>query len=159
MKNLHCIFVAWLLLSALYACQNSSKDPFFDNLTGKWQIDGREIVETWQKGTNSDTTYTAQVIENINGKFLLREQIFITPKDGQIYYNAKIKRENGGKSVPFQLTSVTPTMAVFENPKHSFPQKITYQLKDNYQTLVTEISGTMEGGEPQSFSFTHHRKK
>jgi len=155
-----CFALFLFLLTALYSCQKPAGEPFFENLLGKWQIEGRQIVETWQKGSHPDTIYTAQVVENINGKFLLREQIFVTRQNGQIVYNAQIKRQKGetASSVPFKLTSVTDSKAVFENPQHNFPQKITYELKDNNKTLVTEVSGSMDG-QPQSFSFVHHPKK
>ncbi|OWY20695.1 hypothetical protein C7N43_00415 [Sphingobacteriales bacterium UPWRP_1] len=159
--TLVCCVVLLFVITALCGCQKSAGEPFFENLLGKWQIDGRQVVETWQRGKHPDTIYTAQVVENINGKFLLREQIFVTRQNKQITYNVYIKSLRGGgtgKGVPFRLTSVTDNKAVFENPQHEFPQKITYQLKDNNTTLVTEVSGSMDG-QPQSFSFVHHPKK
>lgn len=154
-----CFAVFLIVLTTLVGCKKSGEEAFFETLLGKWQIDGRQIVETWQKSNKPDTLYTAQVVENIKGKFLLREQIFVTRgKDGQMYYNAQVKHQNSGKVTQFKVTEISATKAVFENPQHHFPQKITYELKDNNKTLVTEVSGSMDG-EPQSFSFVHHQKK
>lgn len=156
MKQIYTIAII-ALLCAIAACQSPKEPTFFDRLVGKWQIDGRQIVETWQKSKTPDATYTAQVVETFNHQSFVREEITVTQKDGQIYYNAKVKKQNGGKSIPFKLTESSPNKAVFENPQHEYPQKITYTLTDD-QTLVTEVSGTMDA-EPQSFSFTHHKVK
>lgn len=49
----------------------------------------------------------------------------------------------GTKPTPFRLTEVDKTHAVFENPKHDFPKKIEYRLKDG--KLVASIAGDKPG--------------
>ncbi|HRK28232.1 MAG TPA: DUF6265 family protein [Chitinophagales bacterium] len=159
MKYHQIVIAVVILLLAFASCQNNHNETaFFTNLTGSWQIIDKPIIETWQKGNHPDTGFTAQVLETVENKFLLRETISITHKNGKTYFNALVNQQNAGNAITFELTRVAPNEAVFENPTHNYPQKITYQLKDNNQTLVTDISGKMDG-EEKRFTFTHKRKK
>lgn len=55
----------------------------------------------------------------------------------------------GTKPTPFQLTKSESGHAVFENPKHDFPTKIEYRMKDN--KLVASIAGENKPGPSWTF--------
>lgn len=57
-------------------------------------------------------------------------------KDGSVVYHAL--PFGRGTPVPFTLTSLEGTKAVFENPQHDDPKVITYTLEGDRMTAVTE---------------------
>lgn len=50
----------------------------------------------------------------------------------------------GSSKAKFKLTHSTPREAVFENPAHDFPQRISYTLRDD-GTLLAAIEGAKNG--------------
>jgi len=49
------------------------------------------------------------------------------------------------------LTEVDDTHAVFDNPRHDYPQRITYELSGD---SLTASIGFINGGRPTLFEFT-----
>lgn len=70
--------------------------------------------------------------------------------EGITYYASP----GGRKPTPFKLTSAKNKTAVFENPKHDFPQKIVYRLEKD--TLHARIEGKI-GGKPRAMSWKWKR--
>ncbi len=76
------------------------------------------------------------------------EFLRVVERDGGLVYVA----QPGGKSpTEFVLTEVSGTRAVFENPRHDFPQRITYERSD--EGALTASIGFARGGRPQRFEF------
>lgn len=69
--------------------------------------------------------------------------------DGDIYYVAHPKARCPGTD--FKLTRSSATEAVFENPAHDFPKRITYR-KTGDDTLTASIDGG-EGTKAMNFAF------
>jgi hypothetical protein len=142
-----------LLLLAIVSCKNSEatekdKIKIANWLLGKWEnkIDEGTLSETWKQV--NDSTFQAESFF-IKGKDTLHfETIVLQQKGEELFYNASVKGQNSDKPVPFNMTSETAKKLVFENPKHDYPQKITYTIitKDS---LVAEISG-LQSGKPSS---------
>jgi hypothetical protein len=61
--------------------------------------------------------------------------------NGDIFYVAK---PSGQPEASFKLTRGSATEAVFENPEHDFPQRISYKLNPD-GTLLAAIDGTKAG--------------
>lgn len=66
-----------------------------------------------------------------------------------IVYHAQ---PGGRPPTPFTLTGVSSERAVFENPQHDFPQRITYTLREE------ELCARVEGGDekPQEWCWTRN---
>jgi hypothetical protein len=81
------------------------------------------------------------------------EYEFIVLRDGAnaIEYVAK---PSGQAEAIFTATTVTRSEAVFENPKHDFPTRITYRHTDG--ALVATIDGMMNG-KPRAIDFKYQR--
>ena len=77
------------------------------------------------------------------------EYLRILRRDTGLVY---IAQPNGGTPTEFVLTELTDTRAVFENPRHDFPQRITYNLAPEGQ--LTATIGYINGGTPRTFEFT-----
>ena len=56
----------------------------------------------------------------------------------------------GRQAVPFELVAAAPNEAVFENPKHDYPTRISYRREGN--RMAATISGP-GGSSPMSWNF------
>lgn len=79
--------------------------------------------EHWEK--TSETLFTGGSETIKNGDTIFAEKLKIELIEGNIYYIADVSHNPA--HVKFKLTRLTDTEAVFENPEHDFPQKITYK--------------------------------
>ncbi|QQS31139.1 MAG: hypothetical protein IPM47_09555 [Sphingobacteriales bacterium] len=149
-------------LTLLLSCDDGKEQPweFFERLPGTWQLQGKPVTEVWKKGEKKHE-YTAVVMEtlqseNLQTKEVVREEIKVDKENGEVYYYAKVYGHNEDNTVPFKLISFTKDKVVFENKRHDFPHKITYEFTSD-QSLRAEISGTMNGKE-ESFLFEYQKK-
>ncbi|TRX32390.1 hypothetical protein FNW52_17050 [Flavobacterium sp. ZT3R18] len=145
-----------LLLLAIVSCKNSEtnekeKIKKINWLLGKWEnkTDGGILSENWKR--LNDSTFQAESFFIKDKDTLHFESITLQQNGEELFYNATVKGQNDDKSVSFNLTSETEKKLVFENPKHDYPQKITYSLI-NKDSLVAEISG-IQLGKPSSEKF------
>ena len=75
-----------------------------------------------------------------DGQMVDHEFLRIVEKDGEVYFVAIPYRQ---KETHFKLTSLTDGVAVFENPEHDFPQKITYTRGST--GITARVEGTSNG--------------
>ena len=74
------------------------------------------------------------------------EYLRIVERDGGLVYVA----QPGGRSpTEFVLTKIDGSRAVFENPRHDFPQRIVYELsnKDSLSASIGFAKGRLQGFE------------
>jgi hypothetical protein len=156
-----------LLIIPFISCKNTdSNDPDANEKsklkTARWLIGNWEqktedgvLSETWAKA--NDSTYNGASFF-IKGKDTVHfETIVLQQLDDDLIYNATVRGQNDDKSVAFTLTKNTETHLVFENPKHNYPQKISY-TQISKDSLVAEISG-MQFGKSSSEKYPMSRKK
>ncbi|KQB37675.1 DUF6265 family protein [Flavobacterium aquidurense] len=138
-----------ILLVAIVSCQKKEsvekdKIKIADWLIGNWEnksTDGA-LSENWIK--LNDSTFSAASYF-IKGKDTLHfENIVLAQKGETLTYFATVKGQNDDKPVAFNSTLESDKQLVFENPKHDYPQKITY-TKGGNNTLTAEISGKLDG--------------
>jgi len=72
--------------------------------------------------------------------------VILEQKNDSLFYKVTVKGQNNNEAVAFYLTTADDDQLVFENPKHDFPNKITYSKISN-DSLVAEISGMKDGKE------------
>jgi hypothetical protein len=145
-----------LLLLAIVSCKNSEtnekeKIKKTNWLLGKWEnkVDEGVLSENWKR--LNDSTFQAKSFFIKDKDTLHFESITLQQKGEELFYSATVKGQNNDKPVTFNMTSETDKKLVFENPKHDYPQKITYTLI-NKDSLVAEISG-IQLGKPSSEKF------
>ncbi len=104
-------------------------------LIGQWEgVQGPGVYhEEWEKISDSEFKGRAYMI--MKGEIKNVEILRLHCDGKEIYYTADVS--HNPKPVSFKLTYLNETTAVFENPKHDFPQKITYEKKDNDSLLAT----------------------
>jgi len=75
------------------------------------------------------------------------EYLRIVERDGGLVY---IAQPNGAAPTEFILTEFSASRAVFENPRHDYPKKITYERSGD---ALTATIGYLKGGTPRKFEF------
>ena len=114
-------------------------------IIGNWEkIDSLGILqEQWKPLNDSTFNGTSYYIQNKKDT-LHNEQIELVQIKNNLLYTATIKGENNNFPISFQLTEADDSLLVFANPKHDFPQKISYKLQKD-STLKATVSGIQFG--------------
>jgi hypothetical protein len=76
------------------------------------------------------------------------EFLRIIERDGGLVY---VAQPNGAPPTDFVLTELSPTRAVFDNPRHDYPKRIVYELPA--EGGLTATIGYIKGGTPRRFEF------
>jgi hypothetical protein len=133
--------------------KTEKKDPYeklksLNWFIGSWENKSPEgtMTESWM--ILNDSVYSGSSFYVEGKDTLFSEQIRLEQRGADIFYIPVVKDQNEGKPVMFKLTPqesypVQGEQAVFENPKHDFPQKVSYLLQGD--SLIAWISGKMEG--------------
>jgi len=110
-------------------------------LAGHWQggTDGRVTEELWLPPAGGLMLGLNRDVGPDGTAFF--EYLRIEQTAEGIYYVASPR---GGKTTRFRLVTTGDGRALFENPDHDFPQRITYRLTGP-DTLDVTISGETEG--------------
>lgn len=113
-------------------------------LIGTWKnTDDKGIAyEVWNK--ENDTLYTGKSFYLKGKDTIPQETMLLRQKGTELLYIPTVVNQNNGEPVQFRLTNITKEEAVFENPTHDFPQKITYRNMGT-DSLMASISGTLSG--------------
>jgi hypothetical protein len=121
-------------------------------LSGCWELRSgpRLIEERWttpRGGLMLGTSRTSR-----NDSIVEYEQVRIETRPGRVYYVASPSRQ---ATAEFAATSLLDSIAVFENPQHDFPKRITYR-KVSPDSIVASIEGP-RGGQTRTISFPYRR--
>ena len=111
-------------------------------LLGRWEnnSDQGNLSEIWKK--QNDSLYIGVSYFVIAGDTVFSESVELADKNGEVNYIVTGVEGNEG-AVPFKLKSSGESTLVFENPKHDFPQTITYTHKGD--SVIAVISGKQNG--------------
>ena len=151
-----------LLLLAIVSCKKSDsnkneKIKATNWLLGNWENNSADgnLSETWKKV--NDSTFQAQSYFIKEKDTLHFESITLQQKGEELPYTATVQGQNNDKPVSFKLTTSTEKQLVFENPKHDYPQKISYN-QITTDSLVAKISGIQQG-KPSSEQYSMKKTK
>jgi hypothetical protein len=124
-------------------------------LAGSWvgtRSSGSSIEERWGPPLGGAMLAVSRTV-NTSGRMVAFEYLRIVERDGGLVY---IAQPGGAKATEFVLTELSPTRAVFDNPRHDYPKRIVYELSgeggEGGSRLSTSI-GFAKGGRPQRFEF------
>ena len=121
-----------------------SKNKFerFNWLIGQWEgIQGAGIYhEEWKNVSESELKGKAYMIKK--GEIVNVEILNIHVNETGISYTADVS--HNPSPVSFKLTNLSDNSFIFENPEHDFPQKISYENKDN-QFLFATVEAVKNG--------------
>jgi len=123
-------------------------------LIGCWELlssDQNQLIqESWGAPIGNSMLGMSRTVRD--GKLLEFESIILRVEKGKLAYEA---HPQGQPTATFLSTRIADRTAIFENPKHDFPQKIGYQLK-NDSSLLAWIEGTVDGKQSRR-EFPYHR--
>lgn len=146
MKTTLKLFVLFFYGVTLSGCK---KEQVKDIKQAQW------IIGTWMNETSKQNIYETWSLLSSNellGKSYLVKQRdtivletiqLLQEKEG-LSYIPTVKNQNKGLSTRFTLKTISETQLIFENPKHDFPQTISY-TKITSDSLVAKISGFKNG--------------
>ncbi|MBE2217432.1 MAG: hypothetical protein IAE90_04455 [Ignavibacteria bacterium] len=143
-----------LLLISIFVLNTNSGGTGMDKLL--WIVDkwisvndspGVKSYEEWVKV--SDDLYEGSSRTEKDSKVTFSEKLKIENTPDGIFYVADVKHNTA--PVKFKLTDVNDTLAVFENPEHDFPKKITYCLEEG--NLHAWIEGPGKDGSTKKIDF------
>lgn len=146
-----------ILLTIFTGCQLNSLDHYaLNHWVGHWeQTDSSgTFIETWQKV--NDTLYEGHGRMIIQKDTVFSEKIHLIFKDKKVQYVVLASGQNDDKEVSFEMTSFTKDRWIFENPKHDFPNKITY-FSPTTDSLIATVEGIRDTV-PTSFTLRFKRK-
>jgi hypothetical protein len=169
MKKVIFYFIVLAVTSTIISCKGSGNQQTenktdknnlikkADWLIGEWKNISSEgiAIEIWTK--QNDTTYFGKSFFVIGKDTVSSETINLKQIGNDLFYIPTVKNENNGQAIKFILTVTTENRLVFENPKHDFPQKISY-TQITKDSIVAEISGIIEG-KPNSQKFPMKKVK
>lgn len=142
-----------ILLSAGVGAQENSPEMWkLGFISGCWKGGDRVQIleEQWTKPAGQSMLGVGRTIKD--GKTEFYEFLQIREQSDGIFY---IAEPNGGKAVSFKLVKVNDSQAIFENPRHDFPQRIIYQRTID-GSLLASLEG-MESGKAKRVEFLMKR--
>jgi uncharacterized protein DUF6265 len=121
-------------------------------LAGCWELTRgpRHAVEQWTAPEGGTLVGVSRTVSE--GKTTEWEFLMIRESPRGLEYVAKPSRQ---AEAVFASTHITANEAVFENPQHDFPKRITYRLQAD-GGLVASIDGPMNG-QPRTIAFPYTR--
>jgi hypothetical protein len=156
--RLYTLFV-FIGLAAFCSCNSKTEKHIRKTewLTGTWEnkSPGGSMYETWTKISENELSGKSYVIQGKDT--IVFETIKLIQEQDSMFFIPTIKDQNNDLPVRFTLKTISDTEFVFENPKHDFPQMVTYQ-KIHADSLVAEVSG-MEKGKERKETFPMRRVK
>ena len=99
-----------------------------------------KLYESWHK-KNFRLMEGISYTTDVNGKRVFSQDMRIEQNNNQVYYVIKLP---GDQQVALKLTSVSDSLAVFENEDEGYPQTITYSHTAEDSMTVT-LEGENEG--------------
>jgi catechol 2,3-dioxygenase-like lactoylglutathione lyase family enzyme len=97
--------------------------PDLDFLIGTWHIPQMNLYETWEKAASGEG-YDGRAVVRRDGEERVFETFTVRERDGAWVYRTEIE---GQGTTDFRLTAHEPgRRAVFENPDHDMPTRLTY---------------------------------
>jgi len=116
-------------------------------LAGDWNgVKGkRTLEERWSSPAGGALLGTSRTVSG--GKMVAFEFLRVVEKESRLLY---VAQPGGRSATEFTLVELDETRAVFENPYHDYPQRISYERVD--EQLTAEIA-QIDGSSPQRFDF------
>ena len=111
----------------------------------------RSIEERWGPPLGGAMLGVSRTVSR--GKMVAFEFLRVVEREGGLVYFAQ---PGGRKATEYVLTKLDGKRAVFDNPRHDYPQRITYELSD--EGGLTATIGFLHGGRPRPFVFQREDK-
>lgn len=132
------ILVLIFIISSNYAF---SQQLFQEFIQGNWKVENKDEYEHWDVLNNQLAKGFAYKL--MDEKQLITEYFEFESFKKNSIYTVNVLNQNNGNSVVF-VQSKTADVFVFENSKHDFPKRITYQKINENEVLVSLSDGNQK---------------
>ena len=148
--NLAAILAAALIGAAPSAPQDELQG--FAWLEGEWQREIRRglSIERWSLLPDGGLVGESVLIPTDGSGEVQVESLLLVRMGADIFYVARPRQNEFPAG--FRLVAQTATEAVFENPTHDFPQRITYQ-RTATDAFTVRIAGPGDDGDLREVEF------
>ncbi len=153
MKLLRIVVLGVVVAATALAAQTRRPDASqLRWLAGCWEMKSgtRVIEERWTTPRGGLLLGTSRTFRN--DSLIEFEQIRIETRPAGIFFVASPSRQ---ATTEFTSTSLLDSIAVFENPQHDFPKKVSYR-KVGADSLIASIEGP-RGGQTRTIAFPYRR--
>ncbi len=118
-------------------------------LAGAWTGTRRtsSIEERWSPPRGGAMLGVSRTVKS--DKMTAFEYLRIVEREGGLVY---VAQPGGGSATEFVLTERSTKRAVFDNPRHDYPQRIVYELSS--EGALTATIGFINGGLGTGYEFT-----
>ena len=117
-------------------------------LAGAWTgtRGSSSIEERWSPPSGGAMLGLSRTVKN--GRMSSFEYLRVVERNGGLVY---VAQPNGKSATEFVLTELADQRAVFQNPRHDYPQQIVYELSD--EGALSATIGFINGGSGTRFEF------
>lgn len=139
MKKIIILVLALAISSISFAQSEFAKH--FKIWLGNWEMKTPNgiTIESW--ALKNETSFSGKtVLINIEGDSIIQETIELINLGNQILYLPRVKNQNNNQAISFNLVEFNDKYFVFENKKHDFPQRISYEFLTE-DSLIATIEG------------------
>ena len=135
------LLVGLVLVAAAFA-QDGGQLKGLAFLAGCWEVRFGPMVieEQWMRPLGQAMLGVGRGVKG--DKTVHTEFLLIREANGEVNYIAHPSQNVA--PTPFKMTKLTADEVVFENPKHDFPQRISYKRLPSGD-LLAQIDGTQNG--------------
>lgn len=122
-------------------------------LAGTWIISkpGYDLYESWIWQNDSTLKGKSFMVKGTDTTTL--ENIQLTQKTTDIFYQPLVSDQNNGKIISFKLTAFSGNSFTFENPQHDYPKRIIYRFTGEKNLHASIDNGTEDAGKSSDFYF------
>lgn len=116
-------------------------------MAGAWSVaaNDRVVEEIWTAPAGGTMIGAGRTVSGDKTKFF--EFLQVIEKDGTLVY---IASPRGGATTEFAMSAIGALSVTFANPKHDFPQKISYRR--DAEKLCARVEGEGEPAEEWCYS-------
>lgn len=121
-------------------------------LEGEWQRTTRSglSIERWARLPDGGLVGESVAIPADGTEEVQLESLLLVRMGADVFFIARPRQND--YPAGFRLVAQTDTEAVFENPTHDFPQRITYR-RTAQDSFTATIAGPGDDGETQEIAF------
>ena len=141
------LVLSMMLIVSAAAADESPDINALGWMAGAWSVTGndRVVEEIWTAPAGGTLIGAGRTVSGGRTKFF--EFLRIVEKDGTLVY---IASPRGGAATEFAMSAIGASSVTFANPKHDFPQKITYRR--DAERLCARVEGEGEPAEEWCYS-------
>jgi len=138
LKNI--IMILFIFINFSFG-QSSHAWQIRNKLNGTWRLDNESnyAIENWKSISNTTIEGLNCSISKSSGDTIFIEYLRILKTGEDMFFISKV--DHNQYPVAFQLMDIKNQLAIFQNEKHDFPQKIIYDLSER-DKIRAVIEGT-----------------